>query len=124
FMDPEAGLSYVRLQTWFPFTVYVGMNGREWLARQMDKAGLGYQRRDNCFSWIEDWARAQQLLDEQGRRWREKLATAAQRRGGYSSACPNQPGCQRALRGSLGECGGKPFVGGVDPRRVPASRVA
>ena len=65
FMDPEVGLVYVRLQTWFPFTVHVGMNGREWLARQMDQVGLRYRRRDNCFAWIEDWARAQRLLDEQ-----------------------------------------------------------
>jgi hypothetical protein len=65
FMDAEVGLTYVRLQTWFPFTVHVGMNGREWLARQMDKIGLGYQRRDNCFAWIEDWAAAQRLLDTQ-----------------------------------------------------------
>jgi len=64
-MDPEVGLAYVRLQTWFPFTVHVGMNGREWLARQMDKIGLRYRRRDNCFAWIEDWAAAQRLLDEQ-----------------------------------------------------------
>jgi hypothetical protein len=65
FLDPEVGLSYVRLQTWFPFTVHLGMNGRAWLARQMDKIGLRYQQRDNCFAWIEDWARAQQLMDEQ-----------------------------------------------------------
>jgi hypothetical protein len=65
FMDPEIGLAYVRLQTWFPFTVHVGMNGREWLACQMDKTGLRYRRRDNCFVWIEDWARAQQLMHEQ-----------------------------------------------------------
>jgi hypothetical protein len=65
FMDPEVGLTYVRLQTWFPFTVHVGMNGREWLAQQMDKIGQRYRRRDNCFAWIEDWARAQQLMDEQ-----------------------------------------------------------
>jgi hypothetical protein len=65
FLDPEVGLCYVRLQTWFPFSVHVGMNGREWLARQMDQAGLRYQRRDNCFAWIDDWARAQQLMDEQ-----------------------------------------------------------
>jgi hypothetical protein len=65
FMDPEVGLTYVRLQTWFPFTVHIGMNGREWLARQMDKIGLAYRRRDNCFPWIEDWPRAQQLMDEQ-----------------------------------------------------------
>jgi len=65
FMDPEVGLMYVRLQTWFPFTVHVGMNGREWLACQMDKIGLGYRRRDNCFVGIDDWARAQELLDKQ-----------------------------------------------------------
>jgi hypothetical protein len=65
FMDREVGLVYVRLQTWFPFTVHIGMNGREWLARQMDRIGLAYQRQDNCFRWVEDWARAQQLLDEQ-----------------------------------------------------------
>lgn len=65
FMDPEVGLTYVRLQTWFPFTVHVGMNGRAWLARQMDKISLGYRRRDNCFTWIDDWGRAQQLMDEQ-----------------------------------------------------------
>jgi hypothetical protein len=41
------------------------MNGREWLAQHMDRVGLAYRRRDNCFSWIEDWARAQELLDEQ-----------------------------------------------------------
>ena len=35
FQDPQVGLVYVRLQTWFPFTVHVGMNGREWLAQQM-----------------------------------------------------------------------------------------
>ena len=65
FMDPDVGLVYVRLQTWFPFTVHVGMNGREWLARQMDKVGMRYQRRDNTFAWIEDWAAAQRLLEEQ-----------------------------------------------------------
>jgi hypothetical protein len=63
FQDPEVGLVYVRLQTWFPFNVHIGMNGREWLARGMDREGIGYQRRENCFPWIADWARAQQLLD-------------------------------------------------------------
>jgi hypothetical protein len=65
FQDPALGLLYVRLQTWFPFNVHVGMNGRQWLARQMDHAGLRYRRRDNCFTWVQDWTRAQELLDEQ-----------------------------------------------------------
>jgi hypothetical protein len=41
------------------------MNGREWLARQMDHRGLRYQRRDNWFPWIEDGAGAQELRDGQ-----------------------------------------------------------
>jgi hypothetical protein len=65
FNDADLGLVYVRLQTWFPFTVHVGMNGRERLARQLDQAGLRYQRRDNGLPWVEDWAGAQGLLDAQ-----------------------------------------------------------
>ena len=33
-IDPQVGWMYARLQTWFPFNIQVGMNGREWLARQ------------------------------------------------------------------------------------------
>lgn len=64
-IDPVFGCMSARLQTWFPFAVYVYMNGREWLARQMDQAGLKYRRHDNCFSWIEDFAHAQSLMNEQ-----------------------------------------------------------
>ena len=35
--------------------MHVGLNGRDWLARQMIKAGLGYRKKDNCFTWVEDW---------------------------------------------------------------------
>jgi hypothetical protein len=59
------GWMYIRLQTWFPFEVQIGLNGREWLAHQMDQAGLKYQRSDNKFLWIDDWDRAQRLLDAQ-----------------------------------------------------------
>lgn len=65
FQDPDLGLLHVRLQTWFPFTMHVCINGREWLARRMDKEGLAYEQRDNCFAWVADWERAQQLADEQ-----------------------------------------------------------
>jgi hypothetical protein len=43
---------HARIQTWFPFAVQICLNGREWLARAMDAAGLGYVRRDNCFTWL------------------------------------------------------------------------
>ena len=66
-IDPTLGWLHVRLQSWFPFTVHVGLNGREWLAQRLDAAGLGYQRRDNCFVWLEDVAAAQRLADAQRR---------------------------------------------------------
>ena len=65
YMHPQLGLCHVRVQSWFPFTVDVCLNGREWLARQMDQAGLSYEQRDNCFVQVSDIHRAQQLLDNQ-----------------------------------------------------------
>lgn len=62
---PQVGLMHLRLQTWFPFLIQMWLNGREWLARQMDAIGLRYRRQDNCFPWIEDVPRAQTLMDEQ-----------------------------------------------------------
>lgn len=61
----QLGWLSVRLQTWFPFLMQVCINGREWLSRQMDAAGLAYRREDNCFTWVADVAGAQTLLDQQ-----------------------------------------------------------
>jgi hypothetical protein len=65
FLDPRFGLLHVRTQTWFPFTVHVCLNGREWLARQMDTAGIRYVKRDNCFIDIDDLPGARRLVDAQ-----------------------------------------------------------
>lgn len=65
FMHPDFGQVSVRVQSWFPFAVDVCLNGREWLARQMDRAGVAYEKRDNCFAWVSDAPRAQELLEEQ-----------------------------------------------------------
>lgn len=64
-IHPEVGRMYARLQTWFPFNIQVGMNGREWLARQMDREGLKYRQQGNCFVWIEDYEQAQKLMNRQ-----------------------------------------------------------
>ena len=61
----ELGFLHLRLQTWFPFLVQVCVNGREWLGRQMDKAGMAYRREENCFPWISDVGRAQELMEQQ-----------------------------------------------------------
>ena len=62
---PVFGFMNARIQTWFPFAVQICLNGREWLARQMDGAGLAYFRQDNCFPWIADWQKAQRRMDRQ-----------------------------------------------------------
>lgn len=62
---PVFGFMHVRLQSWFPFLIHICLNGRNWLAHQMARLGMGYQQQDNCFTWIEDVARAQRLLDQQ-----------------------------------------------------------
>jgi hypothetical protein len=59
------GFMHLRLQTWFPFQVNLCLNGRHWLARQLDQAGIAYQKKENTFLRIADLARAQSLLDEQ-----------------------------------------------------------
>ncbi len=75
YQHPRLGLLHVRLQTWFPFSVHVCLNGREWLARQMDAAGIDYRQRDNCFVEIADPAKAQSLMDRQLRTdWPKLLA--------------------------------------------------
>ena len=61
----EFGFMHVRQQTWLPFNQFVMINGREWLGRQMDRAGIKYLRRENCFAWVSDVARAQELLQQQ-----------------------------------------------------------
>jgi hypothetical protein len=62
---PVLGFMHARVQTWYPFKVQIGLNGREWLGRQLDQIGMRYERRDNKFLWVEDFPRAQQLLDQQ-----------------------------------------------------------
>lgn len=73
-MDKRFGLMHVRVQTYWPFTVQIWINGREYLARQMDRVGIKYHREDNAFTWIEDFPRAQRLMDNLLRtRWTRTL---------------------------------------------------
>ena len=57
--DPGAAVRLVSFQR--PRRI----NGREWLAKQMDAKGIDYVREDNCFVEIEDFARAQGLANQQ-----------------------------------------------------------
>jgi ribosomal protein S19E (S16A) len=72
---PRFGMMHVRIMSWFPMQIQICLNGREWLARQLDAAGIRYERRDNTLAWVEDFGRAQELLDEQQRtEWSSTLS--------------------------------------------------
>lgn len=64
-IDPELGWLNVRLQTWFPFTVQIVINGREWLMQQLLRKGIDFERRENCFTDVANVSRAQQLINRQ-----------------------------------------------------------
>src|SRR5262249_10793670 len=80
FMDRDYGLMHVRLQTWLPFPVQVCLNGREYLAQQLDKDKIGYDKRANCFVKINNIQRAQNILDSLVQRmWLKFLKSLARR---------------------------------------------
>jgi len=92
-MHPVFGFMSARLQTWFPFPIHIYLNGRLWLAQQLEKAGVHYRRHHNCFTWIEDFARAQQLMDTQlNAPWTELLeGVAGQIHPYFEQLCRNYP---------------------------------
>jgi hypothetical protein len=53
-IDPEFGWMPVRLQTWAPYEIQVYVNGRDWLERQLDAAGIGYRRSDNKITAVDN----------------------------------------------------------------------
>jgi hypothetical protein len=67
FNHEQLGLCYVRIQSWFPFAVRVGLNGRHWLARQLQQRGLAFRSQGNLLLEVGDPTQAQALLDEQTR---------------------------------------------------------
>ncbi len=58
----EYGFMSIRLQTWFPYHIQIAMNGREWLRRSLETAGIEHAVRGNKFLSIADYDRAQEFL--------------------------------------------------------------
>ena len=63
--DPVLGFGHTRLQTWVPLSVTLCINGRHWLERQLLAESIKYVKDGNCFPFIADLGRAQELLDLQ-----------------------------------------------------------
>jgi hypothetical protein len=49
FLHEHLGLCYVRLQRWFPFTMRIGLNGRQWLYRQLQREAWAIAARTTCW---------------------------------------------------------------------------
>jgi len=62
-IDREFGFMHVRIQAWIPYEIQIYVNGREWLARQLDAAGVGYRRYDNSLLKIDNLEVASELCE-------------------------------------------------------------
>lgn len=80
FIDPELGFIHIRLQSWLPFGIQIYVNGREWLARQLDAHGIGYVRADNALLRIENLEVAAELCERFAHRAWPRLLDALARR--------------------------------------------
>jgi hypothetical protein len=80
FLDREFGLMHVKIQTWFPFTVQVYVNGHEYLARKLTGQGIAFEKVDNAFVRLADAGRAGECARGFWRRdWPKFLAVLARR---------------------------------------------
>ena len=74
FEHPVFGFMNLRLQSWVPFRVDLCLNGRHWLARQLEAEAIAYRKRENAIVWVADPKRAQALLEAQLKTdWRHHL---------------------------------------------------
>ena len=66
----DYGLMNLRIQTWFPYSVQIALNGREWLRRGMEQQKVGLVMEGNKCLYVADYGKAQRCLDRQvDQRW-------------------------------------------------------
>ena len=79
-VDEQVGMMHVRLATWLPFGVKLCINGREWLCRELSRAGVSYERHDNCLKAVSDLSLARMMLEQQLKTdWKGLLDRAVRR---------------------------------------------
>lgn len=61
--DEKFGFMSGRIETWYPFQVQFHLNGREYLARQMELKNMTFTRVGNCFTELGDITQSQELFD-------------------------------------------------------------
>jgi hypothetical protein len=61
--DPSCGRMFVRICPYFPCNISVWLNGHNWLASQLQREGIAFQKRDNLFTACAQPQRLQELSD-------------------------------------------------------------
>jgi hypothetical protein len=93
-VDEDFGPLFIKMSSYFPYTMRVCLNGHEYAKRQLDQQAIGYQALDNGFLACDDPERLQQILDALDetkiealvRKWLARLPhpfSAQDRQGGY-----------------------------------------
>ncbi len=93
-VDRDFGPFFLKFCSYFPYNAKLCINGHEWLKRQLDLRGIGYEPLDNGILSCEDAKRAQALcerlsaekIDALLRKWLRRLPhpfTPADRTAGY-----------------------------------------
>lgn len=93
-LDRDFGPLFIKFCTYCPYAVKVCLNGHEWLKRQLDKKGIGYEALDNGVLSCEEPRVAQRIsrrlssakIDRVVRKWFARLPhpfTARDRQVGY-----------------------------------------
>jgi len=77
-MHALLGLIHVKIQSWFPLTMQVYVNGHDYLAKKLDELGVKYTLQDNAFSWMGDLKAAQACADRFAKqKWPKLLGALA-----------------------------------------------
>ena len=63
FIDKLLGLCFFRVPTIAPFKATIYFNGHNLLKAKLRKKGIAYEKQDNAFTFIADFAEAQRLSD-------------------------------------------------------------
>jgi hypothetical protein len=62
-MHAVLGLIHVKIETWFPLTMQVYVNGHDFLAKKLAGLSVPFTMQDNAFTWIADLKAAQACAD-------------------------------------------------------------
>lgn len=62
--DEEFGWMHLRIQSWYPFTIQIYVNAKEYLKGCLDKAQIGYEAYENSLTWVEHLEQAQEFADK------------------------------------------------------------